>query len=270
VLTLEQKMIPIHGNLYVHAGPFGFKSRFPNGLRGYIERLSHLGAWKKKFFVLQKNELRYYTDETCTKLLGCYVLDRSSNLSLSVDDTNFKDIIILKTKKLSEDETIQTAQLRFDSISEKTSWFRAFNETVNSGFRLVVQPDLLSNFYPSVDLVINYHDSDDKIIVVDDGNTIEPHQLVNKPQVSFLSESITHRYFSFLMIDLDYPARADTNRRLYLHWGLINIRDSDFTTGNEVFLYVVAYVIYCIYYYICIVFCENLLNKQIQIMLVII
>jgi hypothetical protein len=43
----------------------------------------------------------------------------------------------------------------------------SFNETVNSGFLLVVQPDLLNTFCPSVDyvdlVIIDYHNSDDNL-----------------------------------------------------------------------------------------------------------
>ena len=225
-------MIPIHGNLYVHAGPFGFKSRFPNGLRGYLERFSKLGSWKKKFFVLQKNELRYYTDESCSKLLGYYVLDRTSVVNLSTEEINLKDIISLKAKKLGEDEV---ALLRTESYDDKMCWFRAFNETINSGFRLVVQPDLFNNFFPTVDLSITYTTDDNQAILVDDGNIIEPYQLVNKPIVSFQSESVIAKYFTLLMLDLDFPSRADSNQRLFLQWGLVNIHGNDLSTGNEVF-----------------------------------
>jgi hypothetical protein len=67
---------------------------------------------------------------------------------------------------------------------------------------------------------------------VDDGNVLRPSSLLAMPKMTY--DCTTDHYFTLLMVDIDYPARADIDRTYLLYWVVLNVNILDKRSALEV------------------------------------
>ena len=94
-----------------------------------------------------------------------------------------------------------------------------------------------TSFFPKFNLVVKYRRTTDSItndIAVSDGNILLAQELQVRPKISYDSND---GYFSLLLVDLDSPARAASNRRFCVYWALVNVCQNDKAAIKEVILY---------------------------------
>lgn len=109
------------------------------------------------------------------------------------------------------------------------------NQAIHGGFRSIVMSDLSSSsFFPKFNLVVKYRKTIDSItndVAVNDGNIILARELQLRPKISY---DCNVGYFTLLLVDMDSPARAASDRRFCIHWALVNVCQSDKSAIKEV------------------------------------
>eukprot|EP01038_Epipyxis_sp_PR26KG_P015099 gene15099-20316_t len=222
---------------------FGFNAKYPNGLRGYMDKRGHfIKNWQRRYFVLNKCELVCYHDDSCTGMSTLYTIDSTSKVnstistnSNSIEDHGRTDLFTIQMK--SQSGIDELLYFTASTTSERDAWIIAISESIQYGFHSISQPDVwIHSFQPKYQLNLLYssHETD----IIDDGNIISPQKLIQKPEVTIgyrMSEKSisSDLYFSLVMIDLDFPSHSDTNRRFFLQWGISNIQGSDLTPATE-------------------------------------
>lgn len=241
----SQNRISINDTLFVYADPFGYKPNFPNGLTGYLTKQGHnVKNWKRRYCVLKDGELKYYTDESRVSLKGSYKINSQSIVSYINNEYDGHDnILTLKSQRTGCG--VITLFLSALTLVEREKWYQAFSEIIRGGFPVVLQPEIWStHFVPIAELSVKYGEC-----IVDDGNILKPSNMDAPPCVQFnlynkannSSDRMNIDCYTLLMVDIDYPSRADINRRMYLHWAVTDIQinadgSANFLNSVEVLL----------------------------------
>lgn len=202
--------------------------RFIDGYRGPLWRKSQLnGAWKLRYFVLEKKKVRCFQDANCEKLV--------SELTL-FNDTTLYDVPGISEGRsnllyISASGTDDVYYLSSETEEEKYNWLESMTDAVHNGFKLINQTSLLMDpFYPSIDLCISYEKS---TFHASNSNKLKPQNVENSPAVELRFGHNTSIY-SLIMLDLD-SVRADKDTHCaYLHWAIVNIEGTDIESGLEV------------------------------------
>lgn len=212
--------------------------RFIDGYQGSLWRKSQLnGAWKLRYFVLEKKKIKCYEDANCDKLIS--------------EVTLFNDTVLYDVPNSSEERTNllyitvsgvdDVYYLSAETEEEKLNWLEAMSDAMHNGFKAIKQPSLgIEPFYPSIDLCITYENSS---FHANNNNKLKPQNLENPPDVELRFGNNTSIY-SLIMIDLD-SVRANKERNsVYLHWAIVNIEGTDITSGLEVMISLFHIVIF--------------------------
>lgn len=69
-------------------------------------------------------------------------------------------------------------------------------------------------------------------VSVNFGNELTPTQVRDKPTVEY--EADKNKLYTLIMTDPDAPSRAAPQMREFFHWGVINIKGSDVSSGKEI------------------------------------
>ena len=186
-------MISIGNKLYVHAEPFGCRSRFASGHSGTLMKRGHVVKnWKRRFFVLKNQELKYYTDESLSSLKGEYILSRTSVILEQEGDIDGHHYLLVLQASHNQQHSVDAkgssgssngkgqkhhsngnnasntstgaTHSQADSLIlsagselERREWMEAIYTAVHGGFPQVLIPDVWpESFYPSFDLTVQY------------------------------------------------------------------------------------------------------------------
>lgn len=184
------------------------------------------GAWKRRYFVLNKRTLYVYEDKTVSKLV--------SELCLP-DEIVFYDIPGHSDDKkhlfyfsLGEDDVYF---LSADTEIMKHDWLEALTDALHDGFKLINQTALgFAPFYPTVDLRLSYQN---ETYHANNANRLRPAVVQEPPSVT-LHRGQEHSIYSLIMVDLDSVRVNRETACSYLHWAVVNIEGVDLTSGLEV------------------------------------
>lgn len=214
--------------------PFGFRSKYINGLTGNLFKKGfQRKTWLSRYFVLKDSEFKYYNDDSCKQLKGTYILSNNSSVQqLNQEIDGYSLILLIK----AENSTGEMHELYLSAPNENSrkNWIDTIIDTIQGFSRTIIQPDLCENFSPKVLLNI-YYSFDSMNINVMDGNLLKPLQLSEKPNIDYSSPN--NKFYSFFLVDMDYPAHNDEKRRNYLLWHLVNIPGSNTKSAVEVIPY---------------------------------
>jgi len=201
--------------------------RFLDGHCGYLWRKSQLnGAWKNRYFILEKKKIRCYEDDSCLKLVSEMTVFNDTELfDLPGTSDNRANLIYFSASM--DDVYYLSAEHHID----KAYWLEAITDAKHSGFKLVDQPRLgMDPFYPSIDLGVTFGDNS---IFASNDNKLQPHTIESAPSV-IMRFGNPNSIYSLLMIDLDSVRANSEERTEYLMWGIVNIEGTDVSSGLEV------------------------------------
>lgn len=201
--------------------------RFLDGHRGYLWRKSQLnGAWKNRYFILEKKKIRCYEDDSCLKLVSEMTIFNDTELfDLPGTSDNRSNLIYFSASM--DDVYYLSAEHHID----KAYWLEAISDAKHNGFKLVDQPRLgLDPFYPSIDLGVTFGDNS---IFASNDNKLQPHTIESAPSI-IMRFGNPNSIYSLLMIDLDSVRANSEERTEYLMWGIVNIEGTDVSSGLEV------------------------------------
>lgn len=205
--------------------------RFLKGFRGkLIKQGKVFKQWRELYFVLESRKLRYYDDESLENMLGEMIIDGQTQLydvPDEVEGVKYLFYIISKSVGGSDDVMFLSAATE----KEKQDWLEAITDAAHNGFKQIFQPDIWpTDFYPTAELGIVFKQSG---VVAENGNILRPLSTEIAPEVLLKGVGNDEKY-SLVLMDID-PISAMENpaNKYYLHWGIINITESDIKTGDE-------------------------------------
>jgi hypothetical protein len=106
---------------------------------------------------------------------------------------------------------------------------------MHGGFRSIVMSDISTgNFFPTHSLTVKFRLSSDSMtndILVDDGNILMARDLYIRPRMTYSADA---EYFTLLLLDMDFPSRAASDRRICVYWALVNVCQRNKTAVREV------------------------------------
>lgn len=185
------------------------------------------GAWKLRYFVLEKKKVKCFEDANCEKLISEVILFHDTVL-YDVPGTSEDRANLLYVSTSSVDDVYY---LSAETEEEKHYWLEAMTDAMHNGFKIITQPSLrIEPFYPSVDLCVSYEDS---TYHASNNNKLKPQNVDNPPVVELRFGHSTSIY-SLIMIDLDSVRADKESQSVYLHWAIVNIEGTDISSGLEV------------------------------------
>ena len=205
--------------------------KFVDGYRGELWRKSQLnGAWKKRYFVLDKKKLQCFENSNCEKLVSEMVLFNDVSLYDMPGSSEERGNLLYFTAGVDD-----VYFLSADTTQIKRDWLEALSDAQHNGFKLMNQKSLgIEPFYPTIDLALTYQN---ETFHANNSNRLKPSGLQEAPLVT-LNHGHEHNIYSLVMIDLDtLPMEQQETDYFYLHWAIVNIEGTDVTTGLEVLIY---------------------------------
>lgn len=108
--------------------------------------------------------------------------------------------------------------------------FREAGLVPRDGFECIPSDTCILNFAPSEEFHIWFG-----LAVVFFGNVLTPTDTVNRPTSLDWKRDLfaTEEYYTIMMVDPDYPSRANPTEREYVHWLVVNIPNSPQIRVNE-------------------------------------
>jgi hypothetical protein len=217
--------------------------KYLNGFRGPLYRkLQASNKWKPRFFVLENKKLLGYEDDSLTKLHGEFVVYSDTVVyDFAGEEDGRSNFFYVKGQ--SDDVFYLSAQ----TAEEKASWMEAIFDCVNGGFKVISQPSLkMGDFIPTIDLQVTYSYNRDGrgglasynreggggLLKLNNGNKVKPQEVQTAPQIGLKGQGgDCPSCVSLLMFDLDSIYTNVDSKVAYLHWAVVNISNSDITTG---------------------------------------
>ncbi|RYH15104.1 hypothetical protein EON65_32350 [archaeon] len=131
--------------------------RFLGGLRGSLCKQGKVfKQWRSRYFILEKQILQCYMDETKAQTHGDVIIDESTQVyDVTEEIDGMKHLFYVIGKNTSGVDEMMFLSASNDR--EKQDWIEAIIDQVHNGFKQISQTDLWpANFYPSVDVTVTY------------------------------------------------------------------------------------------------------------------
>lgn len=235
----------------------------PAVFTGYLWKLSRgfVKTWKYRFFVIQGQCVKYYTDDTLTTVKGSFYFNQQSEVKYGLYRHEGRANILL-LHSAHDSGSAHVMYVSSASVEEQKRWYDAFNAAIATSFPSILRTEIWpTKFSPKTALGVVFNGINGTA-EMEDGNIVEIDDMAQQPTIYFNAPSAgSSRHYSLLLVSFNDGIKAspkNSSKVSYtstILWLTCNLPHSSLETiisRYEVSLLSIVFVFHCLIALFCV------------------